>query len=340
MTIDERGRNVSVVTNKTESPDRVASRDLFQELSGDMVGYWKTHTLAAAIKLSVAEKFPLADGDVGAALGLSEENGRVILHALFELGVVSFHGDVWKLTAKGEFLRLEHPYSLARAALVWSEYSQAGVARCLRALNNELTDDIFSQIAGNDDTVSAVHGMLAAYAEYDYAILPDLLPLDNVRRLIDAGGGTGVLSRIISETHKDVEIILLDRPEVLSAGNFNAEGKAKIVKHPCDIFSSWNVVGDAVILARVIHDWNDSHALAVLKNARAALPYGGKIFIVESVKKNAIADGLCSLHLLTMSGGRERTMDEYRNLMAAGKFQFLESRALRGDVYLLMGEAI
>ncbi|MCY4098073.1 MAG: methyltransferase, partial [Rhodospirillales bacterium] len=90
-----------------------------------------------------------------------------------------------------------------------------------------------------------------------------------------------------------------------------------------DLFEPWGVEGDVVILARVLHDWDDGPALRLLRQARRALPSGGRVFVVEMVLPEDGAGGaLCDLHLLTVTGGRERTASEYAALLERTGFTF------------------
>ena len=102
-----------------------------------------------------------------------------------------------------------------------------------------------------------------------------MLPLDGIRRLIDAGGGNGTVASMIVNTHKEVNVIVLDRPEVLSFFASDTGADSRITRHSGDIFLPWNIKGDAVLLARVLHDWNDARAAIILRNARGALHAGG-----------------------------------------------------------------
>ena len=341
VTIDSCGRNIDTVLNspRIKGGAAGASYDWFRELSADMVGYWKTYALVAAVKLSAAEKFPVPDGKVGAVLGLPDNNARVLLNALSELGVVRLHDNVWRLTEKGKFLHATHPFSLVSAALTWATFAEVGADCWLRALYGKANEDIFSNFAADVDKNAAMHKMLTTYARHDYALLSDMLPLDGIRRLIDAGGGNGTVASMIVNTHKEVNVIVLDRPEVLSFFASDTGADSRITRHSGDIFLPWNIKGDAVLLARVLHDWNDARAAIILRNARGALHAGGRLFVVESLKQNTTADGLCSLNILAVSGGRERMLEEYRCMMANNGFRYLASHALRDDVCLLTGAA-
>ncbi len=341
--IDEQGENIGVITNKEHCQENNYARerkDYFHILSADMVGYWKTHVLAAAVKLSAPEKFPILEHKVGEVLKIPEDNAQVFMHALAELGIIQKHGDMWKLTAKGEFLRDDHPFSLAAAACYWSELAEVSSDQWLQALIKKTKNDVFAKISNNPQKIKTMHEMLAAYAKHDYANLPEVLPLEEISRLIDVGGGNGTTARLIASANKNITVVVFDRPEVLSLLNNIDTKMPRVTSHGGDVFLPWDIDGDAVLLARVLHDWDDEKALLILRNAHNILTPGGKIFIVELLPQNKPDAGVCSFHLLTVGGGRERMLDEYKRMMSSAGFMFLDSYPLGDGIFVITGEAI
>ena len=72
---------------------------------------------------------------------------------------------------------------------------------------------------------------------------------------------------------------------------------------------------DAVVMARVLHDWDDSKAIQLLRHAHSALPKGGKLFVVEMLlSEDSMMGSLCDLHLLMVTGGAERTVFSIRGI--------------------------
>jgi SAM-dependent methyltransferase len=107
-----------------------------------------------------------------------------------------------------------------------------------------------------------------------------------------------------------------------------------------DIFAPWPVHADAVVLARVLHDWDDAHALRILQQARATLAAGGRLFIVEMLLTDENPGGsLCDLHVLMTTGGQERRLGEYQALLAQAGFAYVALRRLPALPVVIVGEA-
>jgi SAM-dependent methyltransferase len=168
--------------------------------------------------------------------------------------------------------------------------------------------------------------MLRSYARNDYRAVVPLLGLRGDERIIDAGGGTGALADLILDAHPGAKVTVLDRPEVV-AQIPTGDNERRLAALAADIFRPWGVTADVVILARVLHDWNDELAEKILANARASLDPGGRLLVVEMVLDDEHgAGGLCDLHLLCVTGGRERTLAEFKDLFNLAGVELAEVR--------------
>ena len=81
---------------------------------------------------------------------------------------------------------------------------------------------------------------------------------------------------------------------------------------------------DTIILKWIIHDWNDEQSVAILKNCHRALPENGKLILVEAVvpaTSEPHFSKFIDLNMLVMTGGRERTADEFRRLYEDSGFK-------------------
>ena len=182
------------------------------------------------------------------------------------------------------------------------------------------TPDIFAEVAADPARTLPHHRMLMSYVRHDYGAMPAALGLRGDEHVIDAGGGLGVLAELLVEAYPGLRVTVLDRPEVTEQAARRQLGN-RINLLAADLFGPWAVEGDAVVMARVVHDWDDASALSLLRRARGALPVGGRLFVVEMILPAVgAAGGLCDLHLLVANGSRERTATEYCTLLGEAGF--------------------
>ena len=379
---------------------RAARHTDFHALSGDMVGFWRTQTIAAAVALGVFERLPDTTSAVAGGCGLEPDRAHRLLRALGELGLVECAGggelgvkdrgknrdndtdrdsdkdgrggerqgagskkregedrdkdeglgagagaggdEIWVVTAKGRYLSNDADMTLADAALeyagpmsdLWKALPQA-----LKANSGWRAPDIFGDVAMNEGRVAAHHRMLCSYAKCDYGAVPEAMGLAGDEHVIDAGGGLGALARFLLDAYPGLSLTVLDRPEVIARARLSAcpgiEWKAG------DLFKPWGVSGDAVVLARVLHDWGDLDAMKILHNARASLSRGGRLYIVEMVlPEEGFSGALCDLHLLVATGGQERTEKEYRGLLKESGFALEDVCGVPGIPCVLVGEVL
>jgi len=86
-----------------------------------------------------------------------------------------------------------------------------------------------------------------------------------------------------------------------------------------DFFASVPAGGDAYVLSHIIHDWDVDACHTILRNCREAMNPGGRILIVEMVLPPGAEPHpgkILDVVMLTVPGGRERTADEYGELLA------------------------
>ncbi len=302
---------------------RPALRSAFASVSGDLVGFWRTQAICAAVELGVFDVLPASADGVARARGLEPTRARRLLRALAELRLTTAVGDEWRTTERGEYLKAAHPCTLAGAAVEYGRFFPRlweALPAAIRADSGWRPPDIFGEVAADPGRTAAHHRMLASYALHDYAAVPQALGLRGDERVIDAGGGLGALAAMLIETYPGLQVVILDRPEVVEQARLRQLG-SRVDLRPADLFDPWRADGDAVVMARVLHDWDDPIALRLLHNARRALPTGGRLFVVEMlVPEDGAAGSLCDLHLLMATGGRERTATEFAALLDQGGF--------------------
>jgi hypothetical protein len=156
-------------------------------------------------------------------------------------------------------------------------------------------------------------------------------PFSVIDTVVDVGGGDGSLLVALLQAHPRMQGVLFELPQVaVKAKKRLAEAG---VAERCavvagDAFAAVPGGGDAYILSRVIHDWDDDRAVVILKNCHRAMTGEGKLLLVEPVLPPRMAPSVADqtsavfdLTMMVMTGGRERTVAEHRALVKAAGFE-------------------
>lgn len=168
---------------------------------------------------------------------------------------------------------------------------------------------------------------MTALSNAHYTGVVDAYEFRSIRKLVDVGGGHGRLISLILTAHPTMRGILFDMPHALEGGQktiaeAGLSDRCEIVSG--DFFRSVPAGGDAYILSRVIHDWADEKAVAILKVVRGALPAKGRLLLFETMIRagNRLSYPLLSdLNMVIRTGGCERSEAEYRALYKAAGFK-------------------
>ncbi len=146
--------------------------------------------------------------------------------------------------------------------------------------------------------------------------------------LMDVGGGNGILLAHILRAHPTLRGVLADQSHVLERarqrGFLSGELEARTTREVCDFFQAIPSGCQAYLMKSVIHDWDDEQARTILVNCRKAIPRDGVLLLVEFAlaEENLPSTGkFIDLAMLVLTGGRERTVDEYCELLASAGFR-------------------
>jgi SAM-dependent methyltransferase len=238
-------------------------------------------------------------------------------------------------TALGEALRTGAPGAARSTVLTlardWQWQAWHHFIDSLRTgepgLANAFGMDLFSYLGANpEDGARFDEAMVGMYGGLGQAVLAahDFSRLDSV---IDLGGGTGRLLAAILQSNEHLRGTLFELPETASEARrfFEASGlAARCDVIPGNFFKSVPSGYDAYLLAHVLHGWTDEQALPILRNCRQAIAPAGKLFFVETVLPEGDAPHhgkLMDLLMLTVTGGVERTAEEFAQLLAAANFR-------------------
>jgi hypothetical protein len=160
--------------------------------------------------------------------------------------------------------------------------------------------------------------------------------------LMDIGGGNGILLATILKAHASLHGVLADLPHVLerarARGFLSGELEARSNFQFCDFFQEVPGGCRAYLMKSVIHDWDDERAHRILVNCRQAIPDDGALLLIERAlpERNVPSQTrYTDLAMLVLTGGKERTIEEYRHLLAGAGFRLNRVVPVPGDFCII-----
>lgn len=149
-----------------------------------------------------------------------------------------------------------------------------------------------------------------------------------ISTLMDVGGGYGELMFSIIEKNPHLKGIIFDQPHVVKGTN---ERIKKCSMSDCvkavegDFFASIPKGADAIIMAHVLHDWDDDNSVKILEKCKEALPVGGRVLLVESLLAPANENFpflALDLVMLVVEEGCERDQAKFAELYDRAGLKF------------------
>ncbi|MDQ3818582.1 MAG: acetylserotonin O-methyltransferase [Acidobacteriota bacterium] len=327
MSATEKG----ITPNPPDVPPQMA---LFQMATG----FWVTQSIYVAARLGIADLLgdgPKTADELARATNTNSFMLYRVLRALAGLGI--FAEDEQKrfgLTPLAEALQ-SGPNSFRAMAIHLAENSSwkawgsllesVRTGECAFKLANGL--EVFPYYAEHKESFEPFNEAMTNFSE---AVIKAIVPaydFSSVRKLVDIGGGHGALLAAILKVNPETRGVLFDLPTVVGGAKERLEregvtDRAEVLGG--DFFESVPPGGDAYIMKLIIHDWDEERAVKILKNCHSAMEDGGRLLLVETVVPEGNEPSLSKmmdLQMLVMTGGRERTEAEYRELFAAAGFK-------------------
>jgi hypothetical protein len=147
-----------------------------------------------------------------------------------------------------------------------------------------------------------------------------------VRTVVDVGGGNGAVLLAVLQANPGIRGVLFDLEQGLAGASekFAAAGLAeRVTFQEGSFFEAVTGGADLYLLKWIVHDWDDDRALAILKNCRRGMHPKARLALLERKlperienADQALAAVMGDLHMMVVLGGKERTTNEYRDLLA------------------------
>ena len=346
------------INEKTEShvpPQQPDARQHLLQIAG---GYVPNSALWVAAELKVADLLAHGARPVTELAEKTKTNEGALYRILRLLAMVGIFAETeprhFALTPPAELLRSDNPNGM-RDMIVW----------IADPFHFRIASDLMHSVKTGQPTVEHVTGKPAFEyfasdpLEFDrfhramttmssMAIFPALEAYDfsQFSTVVDVAGGHGFVICEILRKHPQVKGILFDLEDVVGGAEHRIcslalEGRCKTVAG--DFFKSVPEGGDAYFMKHIIHDWEDSKAIAILHNCRKALQgkKNGKVVLLEFVVppgNEPHFSKIIDIEMLFFPGGKERTEEEFRELFAKAGLRMTRMVQTKSPFFVIEAE--
>jgi SAM-dependent methyltransferase len=170
----------------------------------------------------------------------------------------------------------------------------------------------------------------------------DAYDFSTFRKVVDVGGGNGLVLASIVRRHPSIQGILFDLPAVANRARSTVASTDvfdRIQIQGGDFFDGVPANADAYVLRHIIHDWEDQDAIAILRECQKAVIPDGRILVVEMVipsgNEPSFSKWLDLMMLLV--AGRERTKEEYSRLFSEAGLKMTRIIPTASEVSIIEG---
>lgn len=311
---------------------------------------WLAKPIHLAAELGLADilaQRPLTTDELADRCGVHAPSLARVMRALAGVGIFS-RDDVGRhrLTPLAEPLRQGAMQAAARMFNAdWNDAAWMELPRAVRSGETafELAHGapLAEWLADHPEATRLLTEANAFKAAVSHRVITEVYDFSAIDFLTDVGGGSGQLLVAIARANPRLRGLAADLPEVVPLARelFREQSlDHRLAAGECDFFQAVPSGGRAMLLSHVLHDWPDDSCRTILANCRAALPPDGLLLVVEMVVPEGEGFSLAKLldlEMMVITGGRERTEQEYRSLLASAGFRLERVLSAPGEISVL-----
>jgi hypothetical protein len=307
-------------------------------LLGLIDSFLNTQLIYAAVRLGVPSALghdARTAADIAGAVGVEERRLHRLMRGLAAIGLLEEgEGGVFGLTEMGRLLHPDAPGSMAGPALARGDaYYPAATHLADALLAGEVPFergtgvDFFTYAQRNPEIGRSFQASMTARSRREAEGVVQARDFSEFPRIVDIGGGTGVLLEAILNATPGSTGVLFDLPSVARLARQRLAGQpvaSRIEVEGGDFFAAAPPGGDCYLLSRILHDWNDDDAIRILRSVRDAMPSSGRLMIVEAVLPERAVDEPATIRMdllmLVLVRGEERTAGSFERLLDEAGF--------------------
>ena len=322
-----------------DKPDETQTMPPHAQLVQMAMAHWGSQIVYVAAKLGLADhlaKGPMNANQLAELTATHPPSLYRLMRTLASLGILTEDSSHrFSLTPVGEAMKTGAPGS-ARATIltIASPWWVSGFGELMYSVQTGKSGfekmvgmPIFDWFAKNpeeaslfNETMVGIHGAepAAVAAAYDFS---------ETKTIVDVGGSTGNLLTTILGSFPESRGTIFDMPHVVrdASSLIQARGLTdRVTIKAGSFFESVPSGGDAYMLSHIIHDWSEEQCLTILGNCKRAMNPSSRLLIIEMVLPSGDTPHpgkMLDMMMLVGPGGRERTAEEYDELLSKASLQ-------------------
>ncbi len=314
-----------------------------QQLFELITASWKSQAVYTFAELGLADHLaerPRRVADLARLVDADESALARLLAFVVSLGLVTRSSGWFELTRVGSLLRSDSAGSMLGLTNIYGSEFARGWSRLIdsvrsgrpsfEAVNGKA---LYEYLDEHPDRLEVFARAMAGSVLFDDFVSSG--KFGRGRTTVDVGGGMGHLLVSALKADSSTQGVLFERPSMaqLAARLLADDGilaRCSIVAG--DFFKNAIPIGDRYLLSRVLHDWADDECEAILRNIRSSMNDVGRLFIIERVVEPTDLDRPLTfafdVHMLVITGGRERTLTDYAQLCNAAGLAICDVHSL------------
>lgn len=327
LKIVERFRYFLIRLSRKLTPANVAIIEMAQ-------GFYISRAIGVAANLNIAELLKNGEKSIAELAKLSnshQESLYRLMRSLVSQGIFIEKKDrVFKNNRMSLSLLDKHDSMRKMVihqvnSINWSmfEHLEDVVKTGQNAAQKVVGMDIFEYLEQNPDR-NAIYNdaMTNSSLMLSYAILSEY-NFNNVKKIIDIGGGQGILVSMILYKYPKIKGAIYDLPHVVEgtkevAQKFNVSERLESISG--NFFEQIPAGADMYILKSIMHNLSDNQCVDILKRIKDVVPENGKLLIIEPIIEKHNRYSFAKLYDLQMlvarDGGKERTKEEFTEIIS------------------------
>ncbi len=323
--------------------------DPFARVKQVAFGYIQSQCLYTAIKLGVPDllsKGRQTADSMASKLDTNSETLARLIDTLIQLGIFTQDKEgYYSHNVASECLSSSHENSLADLILFCGRESYHTFGHLEEAVRDNTgvfekawNKPFWEHLQSNKERAIIFGRAMERQSEKMLDVLVNNFDFSQYHHIADIGGGKGQFFRPLAKSANfNFKGTVFDLPAMQKlATDFIASEDLNMCQFTGgNFFESIPVDADLYILKFVIHDWDDENALKILKNIRNQMKKGSQLMLIELFRGAAPGPWsyLSDMLMLTTFGAKERSEQQYQDLLQQAGFKVVSSKAICDSHY-------